>query len=165
MADPKDEFMAFLQPLVVDGEKLHRLARQFATTYKHLALTSQEQFLPTPTTLPTGDETGTFLAIDLGGTYLRVGFVELLGAPSTPIDQNIAELDLEDDQEDAPRIRRSLERAWPIGEHLKKDKAEDLFAWIGECIKEVLVNAIQDDSENELPPELDIGVTFSFPMM
>jgi len=41
-----------------------------------------ENFLVTPVTaLPTGKEKGKFLSIDVGGTNLRVGFVELIGEP------------------------------------------------------------------------------------
>ena len=41
-----------------------------------------EHFLVTPVTaLPTGKEKGKFLSIDVGGTNLRVGFVELIGEP------------------------------------------------------------------------------------
>jgi hexokinase len=55
------------------------LAYRFSTTYSDLARTSAQQFLVTPmTTLPTGKKSQ-FLYIDLGGSDLRVGFVELLG--------------------------------------------------------------------------------------
>jgi len=62
------------------------------------------------------------------------------------------------------RVKRHLEKSWPIGEILKQNKAEDLFAWIGKCIAEV----VQDGCEawpGKLPDELPLGVTFSFPMM
>lgn len=44
------------------------------------------------------------------------------------------------------------------------DKAEDLFAWIGSCIVEV-VSAGNAVWLGELPKEIPLGVTFSFPMM
>jgi hexokinase len=61
-------------------------------------------------------------------------------------------------------MKRHLEKSWPIGEQLKHNKAEDLFAWIGSCIAEV----VQDGQHvwgEELPKEMSLGVTFSFPMM
>lgn len=65
-----------------------------------------------------------------------------------------------------PRVRRTLEKAWPIGEHLKIDKTEDLFAWIGDCIAEVVGDYLSNDSGGTpMPVELDLGITFSFPMM
>ena len=62
------------------------------------------------------------------------------------------------------RVQCQLEKSWPIGELLKKDKAEDLFKWIGECVVEV----VQDGSvewPGQLPDPLPMGVTFSFPMV
>jgi hexokinase len=61
------------------------------------------------------------------------------------------------------RVLRRLEKAWPIGEQLKNNKAEDLFAWIGKCIAEV----VQDGClawPGKIPDEVPLGVTFSFPM-
>ena len=62
------------------------------------------------------------------------------------------------------RVKRSLEKSWPIREQLKHENAEDLFAWIGDCIAEVVEDGVQTFGE-ELPEELPMGVTFSFPMM
>jgi hypothetical protein len=166
------ELNAFLKPLALDLDTLHDLAYHFSKTYQHLALHSEEQFLPTPVTkLPTGQETGRYLAIDVGGTNLRVGFIELLGEDDTA--EN-SESDARNERSrDAlkkarrPRIRRTLEKAWPIGEHLKMDQAEDLFAWIGDCIAEVVSDSLQNESTKigDIPDQLDLGITFSFPMM
>jgi hexokinase len=179
MAENHAVLDAFLQPLSVDTNRLQRLAHQFATTYRYLALNSSDQFLPTPiATLPSGQERGRFLAIDLGGTNLRVGFIELLG-DITDSDQQEVVASISNGcyksrdgliSVDRPRIRRTFERAWPIGEHLKMDKAEDLFAWIGDCIAEVVADSVRasrrEGLEDEMiPEELPMGVTFSFPMM
>jgi hexokinase len=61
-------------------------------------------------------------------------------------------------------VTRSLEKSWPIGEQLKREKAEDLFAWIGDRIAEVVEDGLRVYGES-LPEELLLGVTFSFPMM
>jgi len=46
------------------------------------------------------------------------------------------------------------------------DKAEDLFAWIGDCIAEVVAESLtSDDTKKDIPAELDMGITFSFPIM
>ncbi|KAJ5102031.1 hypothetical protein NUU61_004253 [Penicillium alfredii] len=144
----------FLTPLALDEAILYKLARRFSTTYRQLALTSDQQFLPTPVTqLPTGQETGRYLAIDVGGSNLRVAFIELLGE----VDSDVRSADASERSRDTirkaqrQRVKRTLERAWPIQEHLKMDKAEDLFGWIGDCIAEVV-------AEN-------MGITFSFPIM
>ena len=145
------------------------MAYQFSTVYKDLALRSDEQFLPTPvTSLPSGNETGNYLAIDVGGTNLRVAFIELLGEEAdNDSTANGPERSRETIQKaQRPRFRRTLEKAWPIGEHLKMDKAEDLFAWIGDCIAEVVADRLTSDAAKiPTPEELQMGITFSFPMM
>jgi hexokinase len=134
------------------------LARRSSETYKLLAKTSTEHFLVTPVTaLPTGEEQGKFLAIDVGGSNLRVGFVELVGesAISNPDSHRI--------QDVSRTIKRSFDKNWPIGDHLKMDQPEDLFKWIGDCMAEVIQEAIY---HNSIPTdeEISLGVTFSFPM-
>ncbi|KAF2494332.1 actin-like ATPase domain-containing protein [Lophium mytilinum] len=158
-----DDFLSPLtRPVTEDG--LLDLARRFTNTYKQLARTSTEHFLTTPvTTLPTGNERGKFLTIDLGGTNLRVGFIELLG-------ENEADAVKHQSQHVLPsKIRRSHEKSWNIEEHMKMDQAEDLFAWIGDCIAEVITDALDEASEkgsDEAPfgDEIPLGITFSFPM-
>lgn len=160
----------FLSPLVLSDATLYALARRFSTVYRHLASNSDQQFLPTPVTrLPTGDETGRYLAIDVGGSNLRVAFIELLGES---IDSDTRPTDAGQKSRDTirkaqrQRVRSTLEKAWPIQEHLKKDKAEDLFAWIGDCIAEVVAESLKSDAtRNKVPEELDLGITFSFPIM
>lgn len=160
----------FLAPLVLDEARLYSLARRFSEVYQHLARTSDQQFLPTPVTrLPTGQETGRYLAIDVGGSNLRVAFIELLGEAA---DSDARTSDTNDRSRDTirkaqrQRVRRTLEKAWPIGEHLKMDKAEDLFAWIGDCIAEVVADSLTSDAtKGDIPAELEMGITFSFPIM
>ena len=167
--DAGDRLEAFLAPLVLDDARLHSLAYQFSKTYKDLAQQSDEQFLPTPVTrLPTGQETGRYLAIDVGGTNLRVAFIDLLGeaadSDSSADGHERSRATIRNAQRQ--RFRRTLEKAWPIGEHLKMDKAEDLFAWIGDCIAEVVADSLTSDAARGIiPDELEMGITFSFPMM
>jgi hexokinase len=146
----------------INESTLLDLAVRFSGTYSTLAKTSLDQFLVTPVTaLPTGKEKGKFISIDVGGTNLRVGMVELVGE----IDDGAQQ------EETGPRekIKRSHDRSWPIGDHLKMDKAEDLFAWIGDCIAEILTDALHETHtsasvESPFGEELLLGITFSFPM-
>lgn len=167
--DREQDILQFLKPLNIDDDTVHNLAYQFSRVYRQLALTSDEQFLPTPVTgLPSGTETGQFLAIDVGGTNLRVAFIELLGdghdlnAATNGTERSIQAIQ----NAQRPRVRRTLEKAWPIGEHLKIDKTEDLFAWIGDCIAEVVGDYLSNDAAKlGTLDHLDLGITFSFPMM
>ncbi|KIX04418.1 uncharacterized protein Z518_05286 [Rhinocladiella mackenziei CBS 650.93] len=167
--DLEHELDTYVQPLLIDDIVVHNLAYQFSKVYQELALHSEEQFLPTPVTkLPSGRETGQFLAIDVGGTNLRVAFIELLGDADEQLPTaNGPERSRETIRNaQRPRVRRTLEKAWPIGEHLKMDKTEDLFAWIGDCIAEVVGDRLTSDMGRvPVPEELPMGITFSFPMM
>jgi hexokinase len=96
-----------------------------------------------------------------GGTNLRVGFIQLLGpAKAQSGEQN-------GDGADASgkwsRVIRQLEKSWPIGEQLKNNHAEDLFAWIGRQIAEVVKDGCAA-WPGEWPEAIPLGVTFSFPM-
>lgn len=136
------------------------LALRFSEVYRDLAKTSLEHFLVTPlTALPTGTEKGRFLSIDVGGSNVRVGFVELMGEAGDDV-TNRTEKPFE-------KIKRSYDKTWPIGDHLKMDQAEDLFGWIGDCIAEVIKDALDDMPASVEAPfgeELPLGITFSFPM-
>lgn len=168
----------FLRPINISDGTLYQLACRFSKLYPELARTSEQQFLPTPVTrLPSGKETGQYLAIDVGGSNLRVAFIELIGEAADKIeskdqanhDGSTASEKSRDTLIKAQRhrVRRTLEKSWPIGEHLKMDKEEDLFLWIGDCMAEVVADNLATNSANgkPIPDELEMGITFSFPMM
>ena len=145
----------FLEPFELPPQKLSQLAVDLCHSYKHLALHSTDQFLATAiNVLPTGTEKGCFLAIDVGGSNLRVGFVELLGKKTTT----------------ASNLRRSHDKSWCIEDRFKYEKAEDLFAWIGDCIAEVISDCVCASSKHGFGPDpfgpvLPVGIAWSFPMM
>ena len=117
-----------LEPLSVNLARLRTLSQEFATTFKDLCLNSKDQFMSTPVlSLPSGEERGQFLAIDVGGTNLRVAFVELLG---TKCRISKAEDDVLGAQLPLPNIKQSFEKTWPIQDALKMDHSEDLFSWM-----------------------------------
>jgi hexokinase len=161
-ASPAENALAALTSFI-NPTCLLDLARRFSDTYTALAQTSTQHFLVTPVTaLPTGKEKGKFMSIDVGGTNLRVGLIELLGE-----EEEVGTSDGVDST--AKKIKRRCDRNWPIEEHLKVDKAEDLFAWIGDCIAEVVTDAMgevggNEDVEGMFGEELLLGITFSFPM-
>ncbi|KAF2451441.1 actin-like ATPase domain-containing protein [Karstenula rhodostoma CBS 690.94] len=144
----------------INEETLLDLAVRFSEVYSHLAKTSLEHFLVTPVTaLPTGKEKGKFISIDVGGSNLRAGFVELMGEPEHGVHNG--------SEKPNEKIKRSYDKSWPIGEHLKMDQAEDLFTWIGDCIAEIIMDALEDIPASVEAPfgdELFLGITFSFPM-
>ena len=154
------ELEDWLRPFYIEYPTLQSLALQLSVTYSHLALHSEDQFLATPIShLPDGSEQGLYLAMDFGGTNLRVGFIELLGGRSDTNGNPCAK-----DSDIGPfptNFHKVNEQKWAIGEHLKVDKGEDLFDWVGSCIAKVI--ATYDGGT--LPSEIPLAITFSFPMM
>lgn len=96
-----------------------------------------------------------------GGTNLRVGFIELL-EPSISLSSSKSRINESPDV--SSRVSRHLEKSWPIGEHLKQEKADDLFAWIGQCIAQVVQEGCKT-WPREFQDEIPLGIAFSFPMM
>lgn len=139
----------YLQPLRVDVETLYKLSCRLSESYTKLARESSEHFIPTAITqLPTGHEKGRYLAVYVGLSYLRVAFIDLLG------DQQI---------EGHARVRRTLEKAWPIEDHLRKDHSSDLFMWIGDCIAEVVADRLANPSEERVD-QITTGISFCLPI-
>ncbi|KAK0391107.1 hypothetical protein NLU13_0609 [Sarocladium strictum] len=152
----------FLAPLHIDRDKAHDLSRRFLETFRELSLSSTTQFLATPILdsilRPINDRGhARHLAIDIGGTNLRVGFIELLDQKPQANGQ------LPRVARPTDRIKRHLERSWPIDDHLKNENEESLFLWIGQCIAEVVAQGCETF---HLPRDMPLllGVTFSFPM-
>ena len=87
--------------------------------------------------LPKGSETGKYLTVDLGGTNLRIGLVELLGSGKFTIKKD----------------------SWIIPDNLKCGSGLAIFDFIAENIESFLNHP---EIEAELP--LKLGFTFSFPV-
>lgn len=89
---------------------------------------------------PTGEETGSFFAIDLGGSNLRICLVRLLG-PKGGVDVS--------------------QRKFVVPEDLKAQPASALFDYISGHVENFLLeNKIQSNTKSPIP----LGFTFSFPV-
>ncbi|KAM5469204.1 hypothetical protein MauCBS54593_004557 [Microsporum audouinii] len=153
-----DDIVDFLKPLALDNSTVYDLAYRFSRKFKDVAANSLEQFFPTAVTrLPTGQETGHYLAAYVGLSYLRVAFIDLLGPSVRAARVN------DKDGVISPHVRRTLEKAWPIEERLKKDNAKDLFAWIGDRVAEVVADSLEPMGSSS-PPSVDMGISFCFPI-
>lgn len=140
---------AFLAPLRFELDRLYRLSCRLSRVYRDLAAASSEQFFPTATTrLPNGHEKGRYLAVYLGLNYLRVAFIELLGEEQ--VGKHL-------------HVRRTLEKAWPIENRLRQDQPDSLFAWIGDCIAEVIHDDLAN-TKDDVPAEISMGISFCFPI-
>ncbi|KAJ5120864.1 uncharacterized protein N7515_010252 [Penicillium bovifimosum] len=136
LQNSKQHLKKYLEPLQVEIETLYDLSCRLSASYKKLAAESSEHFIPSAiTSLPTGYEKGRYLAVYVGLSYLRVAFIDLLG------DQHV---------KGQARVRRTLEKAWPIEERLRKDQSIDLFTWIGDCIAEVVADRLANPNEERI---------------
>ncbi|KAI9489661.1 hypothetical protein BDB00DRAFT_770195 [Zychaea mexicana] len=98
------------------------------------------------TRLPTGHETGIYLALDLGGSTLRVCAVQLLGQGQV----NVTE------------VRRS------ITDQLRTSSTIVFFDWIADTVAELYAllpnQHVARDNDASPPPQLAMGVSWSFPL-
>lgn len=86
---------------------------------------------------PTGKETGDYLAIDLGGTNLRVVLVKLLG----------------DSKFDTTQSKYALPK------HMRTATSDELWGFIAECLQKFVHEFYPDGVAAPLP----LGFTFSYP--
>lgn len=88
---------------------------------------------------PTGHETGSFLAIDMGGTNLRVCEITLL--------PGAGEFDV-------------IQSKYRMPEELKTGTAKELWGYVADCIQQFVDYHHEGDTIGQLP----LGFTFSYPV-
>jgi hexokinase len=87
---------------------------------------------------PTGDEQGTFLALDMGGTNLRVCEIILTEAKS--------EFDI-------------IQSKYRMPEELKSGTSEELWEYIADCLQQF----VESHHHGQKLNALHLGFTFSYP--
>ena len=145
MADvPKSlvDAIADLEKLfIVDQEKLKQITEHFVGELQK-GLDKDGANIPmNPTWVmgyPTGDEQGTFLALDMGGTNLRV--CEIL------LPEEKGEFDI-------------IQSKYKMPEELKSGNAEELWEYVADCLQQF----IEYHHEDEEPLSIPLGFTFSYP--
>ncbi|OBZ71860.1 Glucokinase [Grifola frondosa] len=149
----------------LDQDELIKITTQFLEDFR-LGLSEYNHpmaMIPTFVTgVPDGTETGTFLALDLGGTNLRVCEVELLGNQEF----------------------RLTQQKYKVSEALKTGEATVLFDYLADSVDAFLTefssalpttptslsaevaNPFASPALQELSPEpaIPLGLTFSFPV-
>ncbi|KAF2761392.1 actin-like ATPase domain-containing protein [Pseudovirgaria hyperparasitica] len=136
--DVKSTFEA---PLSLDS--LLAMSTQLQDEFRQKLQSSTECMLPSFShTLPTGDERGTFLALDVGGTNFRVALVELNGKDSTTSGMWMSKM-----------------RSFRIDNAVRSLPGAAFFDWMAEKIQEVLS---QSDIQNTAV--LSMGLSWSFPI-
>ena len=129
-----------LDSLLAMSEKLQLEMRQ------HL-VTSPQCMLPSFNyNLPAGQEKGTYLALEVGGSNLRMSLVQLQGRGSTqPI-----------------QIRRTM--SLPIDTSVRQLKEYAFFDWMAANVRQLLLMEGEPVDEDVSATAVRMGVAWSFPI-
>lgn len=95
--------------------------------------------------LPTGHESGRYLALDVGGSTLRVALVQLRGRGKPRSESGIIRMD-----------------SFKIGSDVRGLKGTQFFDWMAERIHRTVAADSQEDYSPERP--LPVGLAWSFPI-
>lgn len=139
--DLQDEIKRLEGLFAVDKAKLKMITDHFVSELDK-GLSVEGGSIPMNPTwcmaFPTGDETGTFLALDMGGTNLRVCEIILTDEKS--------EFDI-------------IQSKYRMPEELKTGQAEELWEYIADCLQQF----VETHHEGEKLDKLHLGFTFSYP--
>ncbi len=129
-------------------ESLLSISKQLQIELKDCLDSSPQCMLPSHNyTLPDGEEKGTYLALEVGGSTLRVATVELSGRSHGS---------------ECLRVRRM--ECSPIDSHVRKLEGLSFFDWIAERIADMLVMD-KEAYEHMLRVEpLHMGIAWAFPI-
>ncbi|KAI9653037.1 MAG: hexokinase A [Alyxoria varia] len=136
-----DQIKKLEEQFVVDQAKLKEITEHFVSELRQ-GLTKEGGDIPMNVTwcmgFPTGNETGTYLALDMGGTNLRVCEIQL--------PEEKGEFDI-------------IQSKYRMPEELKSGKAEELWEYVADCLKQFIDYHHEGESIGRLP----LGFTFSYP--
>ena len=146
MADVPQNLVQAIEDLerlfIVDGEKLKQITDHFIGELQK-GLDGPANIPMNPTWVmgfPTGQEQGSFLALDMGGTNLRVCEITL---PEEP-----GEFDI-------------IQSKYRMPEELKTGTSEELWEYVADCVQQFI--EYHHDDEGEDMSHLPLGFTFSYP--
>ena len=158
---PLDDFLKEVESQFVSQtyvEELLAMSKKLqAELHKQLRLGNSQAMLPSFNyELPTGEEGGRYLAIEVGGSNLRIAVVELYGRePPTGLQ--------------AMKIKCIM--SFPINTPIRQLKEYAFFDWIAESANELLNKDLETSSEGTsfvhpsgLIGEFRMGVAWSFPI-
>lgn len=129
-------------------ESLLALSKELQAEFKERLQISPQCMLPSHNyTLPNGKEDGTYLALEVGGSTLRVALVDLDGRASSS--QSL-------------RIRRIVTST--IDNRVREFRGLAFFDWIAEKIEEMLLADRGAHDHMQLKEPLPMGIAWSFPI-
>ena len=129
-------------------ETLLSLSKQLQAELKEHLISSPQCMLPSFNyTLPTGKEQGTYLALEVGGSNLRMALVELHGRSQG---------------DDPMQIKRTL--SFPIVNTVRQLQGYAFFDWMAQRIGDMLKVESGTSYSTEDSPPVRMGVAWSFPI-
>ncbi|KAI2633463.1 hexokinase-1 [Xylaria nigripes] len=142
-----DAFLEDIEELLLGpfrGDKLRAFSSDLKAQFRERLQTHPECMLPSFNhLLPTGNETGRYLALDVGGSTLRVALVELRGR---------------EEKERGCEIVRMI--SFKITPAIKRLEGMAFFDWMAERIYEVIHKDGAVNTEDPIP----VGLAWSFPV-
>jgi len=140
-ADTNTMVLDIVSSLIVDRDRVEKVRTVFREEVElglkfGLEKSSVQMETTFVTQLLQGNESGKFLALDLGSTNFRVLLVELIDG----------------------KIRDEVVRHFEVSSETRTGPGENLFSFLADCIKTFLQDL------NLLTEQLCLGFTFSFPM-
>ncbi|KAK4174599.1 putative hexokinase [Triangularia setosa] len=144
------EFLAEVERLLLVSaipNRLGGLSQKLKLEFREGLLSNPACMLPSyHTELPTGDESGQYLAVDVGGSTLRVALVDLKGRGSSG----------------CPESRIVTMDTFGIDNDIRSLEGRAFFDWMAERIYQTVA---QDSKKGHGPDEpLLLGLSWSFPI-
>ncbi|PSK55847.1 hypothetical protein B9Z65_4725 [Elsinoe australis] len=145
LAEVRNAFTSSLSP-----SSLKQLSSKLQLDFHDKLQFSDISFLPSfHHTLPSGRETGTFLALDVGGSNFRLALISL----------NTRSHATEDEQ---TRVLHTL--TFPISSSVRALRGHAFFTWMAERISEMLESCPTITSQFSTSSPLLMGLAWSFPI-
>ena len=132
----------------LDTPGLRRLADGLQAEYALALRENPACMLPSYShVLPSGSETGRYVALDVGGSTFRVAVLELFGRG----------------REGEESVVRGA-RTFRIDDVVKQLIGVAFFEWLAERIDETLREVLGETKDGEERPKMDMGLSWSFPI-
>lgn len=127
-------------------ERLLEMSARLQDEYKESMRSSNISMLPSyQHTLPTGNEQGDFLALDVGGSTFRIALIRLTGKRN---------------EGDGLQVRRV--RSFPIDEKIRQLTGQSFFDWMASRIGDMLTE--YNHMNGTTDARLQMGLAWSFPV-
>jgi hypothetical protein len=144
-----EDFLKEARELLVgpsEGDGLREFAARLKVQFREGLLSNPECMLPSYNhQLPNGCERGQYLALDVGGSTLRVALVELRSREARGCESGIIRM-----------------KSFEIGPVVKDLEGMAFFNWMAARIVETVAEHVKQDDGSEKP--LPMGLAWSFPI-